>query len=84
MLRLCRDNGRENGNYYGILGLYRDNGKEHGNYWKLLGVRRIPARKGILWENGRITGLRGISCTSKHVKLKQVRTKRGSLRGPFL
>ena len=25
-----RDNGKENGNYYSILGLYRDNGK-----WKL-------------------------------------------------
>ena len=25
-----RDNGRENGNYYSILGLYRDNGKENG------------------------------------------------------
>ena len=36
---LYRDNGKENGNYYsilglyqGILGLYRDNGKENGNY----------------------------------------------------
>ena len=25
------DNGRENGNYYSILGLYGDNGKENGN-----------------------------------------------------
>ena len=28
-----RDNGKENGNYYSILGLYRDNGKENGNYY---------------------------------------------------
>ena len=27
------DNGKENGNYYSILGLYRDNGKENGNYY---------------------------------------------------
>ena len=27
------DNGKENGNYYGILGLYGDNGKENGNYY---------------------------------------------------
>ena len=26
----CRDNGKENRNYYSILGLYRDNGKENG------------------------------------------------------
>ena len=32
------DNGKENGNYYSImgyiLGLYRNNGKENGNYYK--------------------------------------------------
>ena len=36
-----RDNGKENGNYYIIIGyilglfggLYRDSGKEHGNYY---------------------------------------------------
>ena len=32
MLRLSRDNGKENGNYYIISGLYRDNGKENGDY----------------------------------------------------
>ena len=26
------DNGKSNGNYYRILGVYRDNGKENGNY----------------------------------------------------
>ena len=26
------NNGKYNGNYYSILGLYRDNGKEHGNH----------------------------------------------------
>ena len=26
------DNGKENGNYNSILGLYRDNGKENGSY----------------------------------------------------
>ena len=35
-LGLYRDNGKENGSYYIIigykLGLYRDNGKENGNY----------------------------------------------------
>ena len=34
---LCRDSGRENGNYYSVLGLYTDNGKENGNYY--LGFR---------------------------------------------
>ena len=37
-----RDNGKENGSYYiiigYILGLYRDNGKEHGSYYPLLGL----------------------------------------------
>ena len=27
------DDGKENGNYYSILGLYRDNGQVHGNYY---------------------------------------------------
>ena len=27
------DNGKENVNYYSLLGLYRDNGKENGNYY---------------------------------------------------
>ena len=31
------DNGKEDGNYYGILGLNRDNGEENGNYY--LGCR---------------------------------------------
>ena len=30
------DNGKENGNYYTILGLYRNNGKENGNYYSIL------------------------------------------------
>ena len=30
VLGLCRDHGKENGNYYSILVLYTDNGKEHG------------------------------------------------------
>ena len=34
ILGLYWDNGKENGNYYSILGLlYRDNGKENGNYY---------------------------------------------------
>ena len=33
-----RDNGKENGDYYSILGLYRDNGKENGNYYLSLGL----------------------------------------------
>ena len=28
ILGLYRDNGQENGNYFGILGIYRDNGKQ--------------------------------------------------------
>ena len=35
------DNGKENGNYYSILGLHRDNGKQNGNYclrFRVLGV----------------------------------------------
>ena len=36
-----RDNGKENGNYYSIIGhileLYRDNGKENGNYYGIIG-----------------------------------------------
>ena len=27
------DTGKENGDYYNILGLYGDNGKENGNYY---------------------------------------------------
>ena len=42
------DNGKENGNYYSILGFYRENGKEngkehgkeHGNYCSILGLDR--------------------------------------------
>ena len=37
MLGLYRDNGKENGRYYSIIGyvtgLYRDNGKEDGSYY---------------------------------------------------
>ena len=29
---MCRDNGKEHGSYYSILGLYRDDGQENGNY----------------------------------------------------
>ena len=31
---LCRDNAKEHGNYYAIVGggSYRDNGKDNGNY----------------------------------------------------
>ena len=34
---LCWATGKENGNYYSILGLYKDNGKENGNYYSVLG-----------------------------------------------
>ena len=33
-------NGKENGSYYSILGLYRDNGKENGSYYSILGLYR--------------------------------------------
>ena len=40
MLGLYRDNGKENGNYYSImgyiLGLYGDNGKENGSYYSIM------------------------------------------------
>ena len=29
------DNGKDNGDYYSILGLYRDTGKENGNYYNI-------------------------------------------------
>ena len=32
------DNGKENGNYYNMLGIYGDNGKENGNYHTILGL----------------------------------------------
>ena len=32
------DNGKENGNYNTVLGLYGDNGKENGNYNSVLGL----------------------------------------------
>ena len=32
--------GKENGNYYNILGLCSDNGKENGNYYSILGLNR--------------------------------------------
>ena len=41
------NNGKENGNYYTILGLYRDNGKENGNYYTILGLYRDNGK-----ENG--------------------------------
>ena len=32
------DNGKENGNYCSIVGLYLDNGKENGNYCSIVGL----------------------------------------------
>ena len=41
ILVLYKDNGKENGNYYSILGnilgIYEDNGKENGNYYSIFG-----------------------------------------------
>ena len=34
----ARDNGKENGSYYIILGLYWDNGEENGNYYIVLKI----------------------------------------------
>ena len=39
-----RDNGKENGNYYSILGLYRDNGKENGNYYSIF-IPKLSSQK---------------------------------------
>ena len=47
MIYLCGDNGKENGNYYSMLGLYWENGKENGNYYSMLG---------LYWENGKENG----------------------------
>ena len=41
------DNGKANGNYYGILGLYWDNGKANGDYDNILG---------LYWDNGKENG----------------------------
>ena len=38
-----RDNGKENGNYYIILGLYRINGKENGNHYFTMGPKGIAS-----------------------------------------
>ena len=47
ILGLYRENGKENGNYYIIIGLYREifglyweNGKENGNYYIIIGLYR--------------------------------------------
>ena len=44
------DNGKENGNYYSIigyiLGLYWDSGKENGNYYSIIGYIL-----GLYWDN---------------------------------
>ena len=40
------ENGKENGNYYSMLGLYWDNGK-NGNYYSMLG---------LYWDNGKENG----------------------------
>ena len=49
------DNGKENGNYYiiigYILGLYWDNGKENGNYYIIIGYIL-----GLYWDNGKENG----------------------------
>ena len=44
---LYRDDGKENGNYYSILGAYWDNGKENGNYYSILGA---------YWDHGKENG----------------------------
>ena len=49
-----RRNGKENGNYYSILGLYRGNGKENGNYYSILGLYRGNGK-----ENGNYYGTMG-------------------------
>ena len=48
-------NGKENGNYYSILGLYRDNGKENGNYYSILGLYRDNGK-----ENGNYYSILGL------------------------
>ena len=48
MLRLHIDTGKENGNYYNMLGLYKDNGKVNENYY-MIGpqtLKRVKEAKG--------------------------------------
>ena len=49
ILGLYRDDGKENGNYSSILGLYlglyRNSGKEYGNYYSILGLYRNNGKK---------------------------------------
>ena len=37
-------NGRENGNYCSIMGLFWDTGKEHGNDYSIIGYTRFILR----------------------------------------
>ena len=50
-----RDNGKENGNYYSIMGynliLYWDNGKENGNNYSIMGYNIL-----LYWDNGKENG----------------------------
>ena len=39
------NSGKENGNYYSILGLYRDNGQENGNCYSILGYIGVMDKK---------------------------------------
>ena len=54
MIGLYWDNGKENGNYYiiigYIIGLYRDNGKENENNYIIIGYIT-----GLYWDNGQGT-----------------------------
>ena len=45
MLGLSWENGKENGNYYGLLGLYWDNEEENGNYYGISGYIWIMEKK---------------------------------------
>ena len=44
ILGFYRDNGKENGNYYSVLGsikFYRDNAKENGHYCSVVGFYKV-------------------------------------------
>ena len=49
-----RDNGKDNGNYYDILGQYWDNGKENGNYYSIGLYRNSLRLQGLYCVTSRL------------------------------
>ena len=74
-------NEKENGSYYGILGLYRDTGKENGSYYSILGLYRDNGKEngnyysilGLCWDNGKLNGSYYLGFRSRFVILTFLR-----------